>query len=57
MPAEDSPVVAQEVNKLAAESAKSAKDVQAMIRSNRQDLAAVVSYVQAGRDGVMAGTK
>ena len=50
-------VVAQEVNKLAAESAKSAKDVQAMIRSNRQDLAAVVSYVRAGRDGVLAGTE
>ena len=50
-------VVAQEVNKLAAESAKSAKDVQAMIRSNRQDLAAVVSYVQTGRDGVLTGTE
>ena len=50
-------VVAQEVNKLAAEAAKSAKDVQAMIQSNRQDLAAVVSYVRAGRDGVAAGTE
>ncbi len=48
-------VVAQEVNTLAAESAKSAKDVQAMIDSNRQNLAAVVAYVRTGLVGVKAG--
>jgi methyl-accepting chemotaxis protein len=50
-------VVAQEVNKLASESAKSAKDVHALIQSNRLDLTAVVSYVRTGRDGVVAGTE
>ena len=50
-------VVAQEVNKLASESAKSAKDVHALIQSNRLDLTAVVCYVRTGRDGVAAGTE
>jgi len=50
-------VVAKEVNKLAAQSAKSAKDVHAMIQTNRLDLLAVVSYVQAGRSGVVTGTE
>jgi len=50
-------VVAEEVNKLAAQSAKSAKDVHAMIQTNRMDLLAMVSYVQAGRSGVVTGTE
>jgi methyl-accepting chemotaxis protein len=49
-------VVAEEVNKLAAESTRSAKAVTEMIRSNRQDLAAVVAFIQAGQAGVAAGT-
>ena len=48
-------VVAQEVNKLAGESAKSAKDVQTMIRDIRANLAAVVSYVRDGQIGVATG--
>ena len=48
-------VVAQEVNKLAGESAKSAKDVQTMIRDTRANLAAVVSYVRDGQIGVATG--
>ena len=48
-------VVAQEVNKLAGESAKSAKDVQTMIRDTRANLAAVVSYVRDGQIGVASG--
>lgn len=48
-------VVAQEVNKLAGESAKSAKDVQTMIRDIRANLAAVVSYVRDGQIGVASG--
>lgn len=48
-------VVAQEVNKLAGESAKSAKDVQTMIRDTRANLAAVVSYARDGQIGVASG--
>ena len=50
-------VVAQEVKKLADEAAASAKDVHEMIQTNRQDLEAVVTYVQIGQDGVVAGTE
>jgi methyl-accepting chemotaxis protein len=48
-------VVAQEVNKLADESAKSAKAVAQMIQSNRRDMKAVVEFVQDGRTSVLAG--
>ncbi|MHC1759372.1 MAG: methyl-accepting chemotaxis protein [Negativicutes bacterium] len=50
-------VVAQEVNKLASESAKSAKEVSQMIQSNRRDMEAVVGFVRAGGTSVMEGSE
>ena len=50
-------VVAQEVNKLATESAKSAKAVAQMIQSNRRDMEAVIGFVRVGGACVLEGAE